>query len=68
MIGLVKRRRTQDEQLLSKSGMFAKQDAGVVVRFPASDKRRPDYFVLIEKKDLPRLREICTEVMKNEQA
>lgn len=48
MIKLIKHKKTKDQQILSGTGRIETVEGGVILHFPAPDKRKPSYVVLMD--------------------
>jgi len=65
MIKLVKyQNRNGGKVLISKFGEVDIQECGIMIKFPASDNRRPHYAVLMEKDAVQKMVDELLEYLK----
>ena len=65
MIRLVKVKRDGDKQLITNDSTLEVCDVGVIVKFPTTDRRKPEYFGLIDEESAQELMNVCSEALQN---
>lgn len=63
---LIKKKRTEDIDLVSSRGIVEKSEDGLILTFRGGDNRKPSYFVLIEKPELMELMGAGKDVLRGE--
>lgn len=63
---LIKKKRTDDINLVSSSGKAEKSKDGIILSFRSNDHRKPSHFVLIEKPEIMGLMVAGQSVLRGE--